>query len=122
MQSAFQKNQKGMKEYTKKDVWRMRGALANLIEEHLGDKDVIKWYEDFYGEMLKPYVSEDTEEEWPFKPNDPVMYRKREYKFVEYNPFHGNKATVRALRGSHTFTVNVDELDLIREFDFASED
>jgi len=100
----------------------MRGALANLIEEHLGDEDVIKWYEDFYGEMLKPYVYEDTEEEWPFKPNDPVMYRKRECKFVEYNPFHGNKATVRALRGSHTFTVNVDELDLIREFDFASED
>ena len=100
----------------------MRGALANLIEEHLGDEDVIKWYEDFYGEMLKPYVYEDTEEEWPFKPNDPVMHRKREYKFVEYNPFHGNKATVRVLDGSRTFTVNVDELDLIREFDFASED
>ena len=116
-----------MKEYTKKDVWRMRGALANLIEEHLGDEDVIKWYESNYGEMLKPYVWEDTEDEWPFKPNDPVMYRKREYKFVEYNPFHGNKATVRGLictvsGGSRTFTVNVDELDLIREFDFVPED
>ena len=105
----------------------MRGALANLIEEHLGDEDVIKWYESNYGEMLKPYVWEDTEDEWPFKPNDPVMYRKREYKFVEYNPFHGNKATVRGLictvsGGSRTFTVNVDELDLIREFDFVPED
>ena len=112
-----------MKEYTKKDVWRMRGTLANLIEEHLGDEDIIKLYENNYGEMLKPYVWEDTEDEWPFKPNDPVMYRKREYKFVEYNPFHGNKATVRILGGgSRSFTVNVDELDLICEFDFVSED
>ena len=105
-----------MKEYTKKDVWRMRGALANLIENHLGDKDVIKWYEDFYGEMQKPYVWEDAENEWPFKPNDPVMYRKREYKFIKYDPFHGNKATIQG--NGREIGVNVEELDLIMEFEF----
>ena len=55
-----------------------------------------------------------------FKVNDPVMWRKKEYKFVKYAVHNGyislNWGVIEAKDRQHT--VHVSELDLILEFDF----
>tara|TARA_Y100000310_G_scaffold318467_1_gene372564 strand:+ start:200 stop:394 length:195 start_codon:yes stop_codon:yes gene_type:complete len=57
------------------------------------------------------------------KVNDPVMWRKKEYRFVEYSNEHGyaslNWGVIqRGKYGEEEHTVHVSELDLILEFDF----
>tara|TARA_Y100000310_G_C20453864_1_gene702080 strand:- start:273 stop:461 length:189 start_codon:yes stop_codon:yes gene_type:complete len=58
------------------------------------------------------------------KANDPVMWEKREYQFVEYSPHSPSGENQRAIikrQGAEVmYEVLVKELDLIREFDFGA--
>ena len=57
------------------------------------------------------------------KANDPVMWRKREYRFVRYPVGSADKAVIVTVNETnrHWFTVPVSELALIMEFDFVKE-
>ena len=57
------------------------------------------------------------------KVNDPVMWRKKEYRFMRYPIGSTDKAVIVSVGETHRhwFTVPVSELALIMEFDFVKE-
>jgi|TARA_B110000196_G_scaffold278153_1_gene257084 hypothetical protein len=57
------------------------------------------------------------------KLNDPVMWEKREYRFVRYPVGSADEAVIVTVgkTNRHWFTIPVSELSLIMEFDFVKE-
>ena len=61
------------------------------------------------------------------KPNDPVMWKRNEYKFIEYSPIAPRNEGVRERviiqrqGDSFTYEVPTEEVDLIQEFNFVKE-